>query len=207
MKRWVFSKESVEFGRAVNLIDAIFGFSLTLLVTSLDVPPAAAWVSLSALMDTGLGEQLLAFVISFVVVVGFWLANHQVLASFQALDGATVRVCIYLVGLVIFIPFATKAISDPDPANHPLPTALYAGNVAAITLVTVALILVGRARGLADRKPPVPGLIAHSLVVAAVFLISVPIAYRFGPDTAKWSWLSLVVLNPLLDFAVKRFAR
>lgn len=61
--------------------------------------------------------------ISFVVVVGFWLANHQVLASFQALDGATVRVCIYLVGLVIFIPFATKAISDPDPANHPLPTA------------------------------------------------------------------------------------
>lgn len=44
-------------------------------------------------------------------------------------------------------------------------------------------------------------------MVAAVFLISVPIAYRFGPDTAKWSWLSLVVLNPLLDFAVKRFAR
>lgn len=202
--RWVFQRESVEFGRAVNLVDAIFGFSLTLLVTSLEVPPAAAWVSVSALMDTGLGDQLMAFVISFVVVVGFWLANHQVLSSFQALDGTTVRVCIYLVGLVIFIPFATKAISDPDPANLPLPTALYAANVAAITLVTVALILVGRTRGLADRTPPVPGLIAHSLVVAAVFLISIPIAYRFGPDAAKWSWLSLVVVNPLVGLASVR---
>ncbi len=202
--RWTFDRETVEFGRALNLIDAIFGFSLTLLVTSLEVPPAAAWVSPSALLATGLGDQLMAFVISFVVVVGFWLANHQVIASFKALDGATVRVCIYLAGLVIFVPFTTKAISDPDPANLPLPTALYAANVAAIVLVTVALILVGRSRGLADPHPAVPGLITHSLMVAAVFLLSIPIAYRFGPDNAKWSWLSLVVLSPALEFVSKR---
>lgn len=202
--RWSFARDSIEFGRAVNLIDAIFGFSLTLLVTTLEVPPAAAWVSLSALLDTGLGDQLLAFVISFVVIVGFWLANHQVLSSFNALDSATVRVCLYLVGLVIFIPFATKAISDPDPANLPLPTALYAANVAAIVLATVALILVGRRRGLTDATPRVPGLIAHSLAVALVFLASIPIAYRFGPDAAKWSWLSLLVINPLLGLTARR---
>ena len=50
------------------------------------------------------------------------------------------------------------------------------------------------ARGLADATLPVPGLISHSLMVAAVFLISIPIAYRFGPDPAKWSWLSLLVV-------------
>ena len=202
--RWVFARDSVEFGRAVNLIDAIFGFSLTLLVTTLEVPPAESWVSVQALLSTGLGDQLMAFVISFVVVVGFWLANHQVLSSFNALDGATVRVCIYLVGMVIFIPFTTKAISDPDPASHPLPTALYAANVAAIVLATVALIVVGRRRGLTDATPRIPGLIAHSLAVAAVFLISIPIAYRLGPDSAKWSWLSLVVVSPLVDVAMRR---
>lgn len=194
--RWVFGRDTVEFGRAINLIDAIFGFSLTLLVTSLEVPPAPAWVSVRALLGTGLGDQLMAFVISFVVVVGFWVTNHQVLSSFRALDSATVRICIYLVGLVIFVPFTTKAISDPDPADLPLPTAIYAANVAAIVLVTVALILVGRARGLADRRLPVPGLISHGLAVAAVFLISVPVAYRYGPDTAKWTWLSLIVISP-----------
>lgn len=196
--RWTFPRDSIEFVRAVNLIDAIFGFSLTLLVTGLQVPPATAWVSLRALLSTGLGDQLMAFAISFVVVVGFWVANHQLLASFHALDGPTMRLCIYLVGLVIFIPFATKAISEPDPADLPLPTALYAANVAAIVLVTVALILVGRHRGLADRVSPVPGLIPHSLAVAAVFLISIPIAYRYGPNAARWSWLSLLVLNTLV---------
>lgn len=202
--RWVFQRDSMEFGRALNLIDAIFGFSLTLLVTTLDVPPVADWENLSTLLGGGFGDQLLAFLISFAVVVGFWLTNHQVLSSFRALDGATVRVCIYLVGLVIFIPFTTKAISDPDPAHLPLPTAVYAANVAAIVLVTVALVLVGRRRGLTDRPLPVPGLITHSLVVAAVFLASIPIAYRFGPDNAKWSWLSLLVISPAVGFLVSR---
>ncbi len=202
--RWAFQRDSMEFGRALNLIDAIFGFSLTLLVTTLDVPPVADWENLSTLLGGGFGDQLLAFLISFVVVVGFWLTNHQVLSSFRALDGATVRVCIYLVGLVIFIPFTTKAISDPDPAHLPLPTAVYAANVAAIVLVTVALVLVGRRRGLTDGTLPVPGLIAHSLVVAGVFLASIPIAYRFGPDNAKWSWLSLLVISPAVGFFASR---
>jgi uncharacterized membrane protein len=205
--RWTFGRDTVEFGRAINLIDAIFGFSLTLLVTTLEVPPAPAWTSLPALMGTGLGDQLFAFGISFLVVVGFWLTNHQVLSSFRALDGATVRVCIYMVGLVIFVPFTTKAMSAPDPAALPLPTALYAANLAAITLVTVALILVGRFRGLADAHPRETGIIAHSLMVAAVFGVSIPLAYRFGPDTARYSWLSLLVLSPAVDVLFRRRIR
>lgn len=202
--RWVFLRDTVEFGRAVNMMDAIFGFSLTLLVTTLEVPPAEAWVSPRALLDTGLGDQLLGFIISFVVVVGFWINNHQALSSFRALDAPTVRICIYLVGLVIFVPFTTKVISGPNPQNLPLPTAVYAANVAAIVLVTVALIVVGRARGLSDRTPQSSGLIAHSVAVGAVFLASIPIAYRFGPNVAMWSWLSLVVITPAVGLAVAR---
>ncbi|MGI9125660.1 MAG: TMEM175 family protein [Mycobacterium sp.] len=175
-ERGVFQRDTVEFGRALNLIDAIFGFSLTLLVTTLDVPPAESWKSISAVLSTGLGDQLLAFVISFVVVVGFWVSNHQMLSSFRALDSERL----------------------------PLPTAVYAANVAAIVLLSVVLVLVGRRRGLADPSRPVNGLMIHSLAVAAVFLISIPVAYRFGPDNAKWCWLSLVVISPALDLIVKR---
>jgi uncharacterized membrane protein len=206
--RWVFDRDTVEFGRAINLIDAIFGFTLTLLVTNLQVPPANAWVSVKALLSTGLGDQLLSFLISFVVVVGFWVTNHQALGSFRALDSPTVRICLYLVCLVIFVPFTTKAISDkitsPDQANLPLPTALYAANIAAIVLATVALILVGRARGLAGPELPVPGMIAHSLAVAIVFLLSIPIAYRFGPDVARRTWFSLLVVSPAVSFLARR---
>jgi hypothetical protein len=110
----VYERGTAEFDRALAFVDAIFGFSVTLLVTTLDVPPAAAWQNLSSLLDSGLGDQLLSFVISFAVVAGFWRSNHQLIRTFHALDAATVRVLVYLVALVVFVPFTTKAISDPN---------------------------------------------------------------------------------------------
>ena len=202
--QWFFERESVEFIRVMTLVDAIFGFCLTLLIAALEVPPAPEWKNLHTLLSTGLGDQLTAFFISFLVIASMWVLNHQVLSFFHALDGPTVRICIYLLALVIFIPFTTKAVSAPDPFKYPLPTAVFAVNVAAIALVTVLLMTVGRARGLTDNPLPKPGMAAHSLVVAAVFLISIPVAYRFGPNTAQWSWLSLVVLSPLVGFLVRR---
>jgi uncharacterized membrane protein len=38
---WFFERESVEFIRTMTLMDAIFGFALTLLVVDLEVPPPA----------------------------------------------------------------------------------------------------------------------------------------------------------------------
>ena len=204
----VYERGTAEFDRALNFVDAIFGFSVTLLVTTLDVPPAKAWQSLGSLLDSGLGDQLLAFVISFAVVAGFWRSNHQLSRTFHGLDAPTVRVLLYLVALVVFIPFTTKAISDPNPAHLPLPTALYAANVAAVVLVSVVLTIVARSRGLTDTADePLFDQIAGPLLVAAMFLISIPVAYRFGPGNAKWCWLALIALSPLLGLALKLRAR
>ena len=200
----VFARDTTEFDRALNFVDAIFGFSVTLLVTTLEVPPAEAWKSPSALLSTGLGDQLTAFAISFAVVAGFWRTNHRIISTFQALDTATLRMLIYLVAFVIFIPFTTKAISDPDPADLPLPTAVYATNVAIVVLLSVALVIVAKMRGLSDDRDTLASQIAGGLTVAVVFAASIPIAYRFGPDTAKWSWLSLLVLSPAASWIARR---
>ena len=199
-----FPRDSTEFDRSLNFVDAIFGFSATLLVTTLDVPPAESWRSLGALFGSGLGDQLVAFAISFAVITGFWRTNHRVIAGFRALDPVTLRMLLYLVALIVFLPFTTKAISDSDAAGLPLPTALYAANVAAAVLMSVLLIAVGRARGLTDSDVPLAQEIAGGLTVAVVFLASIPVAYRFGPDNAKWFWLSLLVLGPLVNVTVKR---
>lgn len=201
-----FARDTAEFDRSLNFVDAIFGFSATLLVTTLEVPPAADWESLGTLLGGGLGDQLIAFAISFAVIAGFWRTNHRVISTFRALDPVTLRILLYLVALVIFIPFTTKAISDPDPADYPLPTALYAANVAAVVLMTMLLVLVGRWRGLTDDSTPLSQQISGSVVVAAVFLASIPVAYRFGPDNAKWCWLALLVISPLADLIVKRLS-
>lgn len=189
----VFLRDTTEFNRALSFIDAIFGFSLTLLVTTLQVPPAEAWTSLDSLLRSGLGPQLLAFVISFVVVAGFWRTNHRVISTMRGLDAVTLRLCLYLVAMVVFIPFTTKAISEPNPAGLPLPTAVYAANVAVAVLLSVGLVAAARARGLSRDERPLLQQIAGGLIVAAVFLISIPVAYRFGPTIAKYCWLSLLV--------------
>lgn len=200
----VFARDSAEFNRALAFVDAIFGFSVTLLVTTLQVPPSEAWQSLAALLGTGLGDQLMAFAISFAVVAGFWRTNHRVISTFSALDTATMRMLIYLVAFIIFIPFTTRAISDPDPAGLPLPTAVYAANVAVVVLLGVALIVVATMRRLTDERDTLLSQIAGGITVAVVFLASIPIAYRFGPDTAKWSWLSLLVLSPVVGWITRR---
>ena len=109
---------------------------------------------------------------------------------------------------MVFIPFTTKAISSPNPANLPLPTAVYAANVAAVVLVSIALTVVARRRGLTDdADEPLSRQLAGALLIVVVFLGSIPLAYRFGPDNAKWAWLALVVLGPLFGLAARLRAR
>ena len=201
----VFARDTSEFDRALNFIDAIFGFSITLLVTNLDIPSGQAWQSVSALLGGAVGDQLQGFAISFVVIAGFWRLNHRVISGFGALDSATILLCIFLVGFVIFIPFTTQGISDSRSSNLPLPTALYAVNVAVVVLATVLLVVLGRTRHLAEEEPaPVILQVAHQLAVAAVFLLSIPIAYLVSADVAKLSWLSLVVIGPVIDRLCRR---
>ena len=192
-----YPRDSIEFGRALAFIDAIFGFSITLLIAAVDVPPDGSWTSLHTLLASGLGTQLMAFGISFVVIAAFWRANHRAMAGFRALDAVTLRMSIVVAGLVVFIPFTTRAISSSD---LPLATALYATNIALVVVANAALVVVGRMRRLmTDTGEPLFAEIGRAMATATVFLASIPVAYLVDPGTAKLTWLSLVVVDPVVD--------
>jgi hypothetical protein len=97
--------DDLEFARAVTFFDAIFAFAVTLLITTVDDFSAEAWSSFQALKDTN-GPSLLAFAISFVVVVSFWRANHQEVTRFKALDGR-------IIAAFVFDHVATSQVSYP----------------------------------------------------------------------------------------------
>ena len=108
------TRDDLEFARAVTFFDAIFAFSVTLLITTVDDFTPAAWSSLDALKEAN-GPGLFAFAISFVVVVSFWRANHQEVTGFTALDGRVLLLnCMVMFGVVL-IPFATEALGKLDP--------------------------------------------------------------------------------------------
>ncbi len=198
-KRW-FDREGTEFGRGIGFFDAIYGFAITLLIANLDLPPAEAWVSIEALLGSGLGDQLLAFGISFVVIAVFWKANANLMSRFRGIDSPVIVANLLSAGLVVMLPFTTQGISEAGLSDLPLPTALYAVNVALVIVAGQLVFEVGAARGLLADPSPARVRWAwrvDALAQVAVFAVSIPVAYLAGADWGRATWIALAVVSPL----------
>lgn len=207
MRRRGFEREGAEFGRGLGFFDAIYGFAITLLIVNVEPPPAEAWSSLSALLDHGLGTNLLGFAISFVVIAAFWRRNTELLSRFSAIDQAVITANLVAAGLIVLVPFTTEGISEFS--DYPLAVALYACNVALVILVQQVMLEIGRAKGLLIRTPSRAATRADridALAKVAVFLVSIPVAYLTRPGWGMLTWLLLLVLGPILGNRSLRIA-
>lgn len=199
--------ESPAFARGVSLFDAVYGFAMTLLIANVDPPPAEAWRSVSTLLSSHAGAQLLGFGLSFVVIAVIWRSNVTLMRRLSGIDGPVTALNLLASGLVILIAFTTQGISDAESTGLPLPTALYALNIAAVSLTQMTMYQVARARGLeqprrSDRQTRRE--IVGAIVTPAVFLISVPVAMFVDADIAKLTWVSLLILNPVASLLLRR---
>ncbi|GAA2014954.1 TMEM175 family protein [Microbacterium ulmi] len=194
------STTSFVFGRQVSFFDAVYGFAATLLISNVDAPPASAWRSLDALIASGAGTQLVGFILSFTVIVVLWRVNVRLTRRLRGLDGVTVVANLVAAASVVLIAFTTQGVSDPASADLPLPTALYAANIALAALCQSAFYQVGRARGLERRSTDARSNLwelVGAAVTPVVFLISIPVAFSVGTTAAKLTWASLLVLSPI----------
>jgi len=195
-----YERDTVEFARAVAFFDAVYAIALTLLVVNIDPPEAADWVSLDALLSSGLGWQLLGFAISFAVIAVFWRVNHRIVAVFTALTSGTIVANLIAIAFVVLIPFSTQGISDADTADEPLAVAIYAVDTSLAVLAQTAMFAVARHdRVLRDPLPPRADRVKliDTLTTPVVFLASIPIAYAFGADWGRYTWATLLIIGPL----------
>jgi uncharacterized membrane protein len=194
-----YSRDASEFDRVIAFVDATFAVALTLLITTLEVDDKpSSFTSLSALADAA-GPQFIAFVIAFAVIAYYWLLNHRMVATFVAIDTPTIVAHLFLIALIVLLPFSTASVGDPDVADLPLPTVLMAVNIAAVTALHTMVWVVARRGGLLDHTPSAGEWrerMIDGLAPAAVFLASVPVAYLVSPGVARLSWLSLLAINP-----------
>lgn len=205
-----YSRDVAEFDRAIAFVDGTFAVALTLLITTLDIgDKRSAFVSLSAFAGA-VGPQFVAFLIAFAVIAGYWLLHHRMVASFVALDTRTIVVNLFLVAAVVLLPFSTDSVGDPGVADLALPTVLMAVNIAVVSsLYTVVWVTAARRR-LLDHTPGAAEsreMVINSLAPAVVFLLSVPLAWFVSPGLARLSWLSLVVVNPVVGTLTARARR
>lgn len=195
-----YQRDEDEFGRAVGFFDATYALALTLLVTTLDVGDSRAnWIDLGAL-ENAVGSQFVAFLISFGVIAIFWLHNHRLLSQFASIDLPLIVLNLVLVGTIVLLPFTTEALGGGNVNDLPLPTVVYAANIAAASILNAVVYETARRRGLLREAPDRQTARANvlgALGPAAVFLCSIPIAYLASAEAARWFWLSIVVVGPL----------
>ncbi len=159
-----FEHDDSEFDRAIGFVDATYALALTLLVTTLDIDDLpSAWSSPGSLFDA-VGARFIAFAIAFAVIANYWVVHHRRIASFAAIDYATITANLFLIGAIVLLPFSTQSVGDPSVDELALPGAVMAVNVAAVSILHATVFRMGvrRACSRGRGRPTRSGAISSS---------------------------------------------
>jgi TMEM175 potassium channel family protein len=184
----------VGYERTVAFSDGVFAIAITLLVLGIEVPHVPGSDLAAAIR--ALGPSILSYFIGFAVVGLFWIGHHRFFNEVRAFDNRIVVLNLAYLSLIAVMPFTTGLLGNYG--ERPVAVALYAANVAATSLAEAAMTVLALRDGLLVATPRKRrGHLIMGLLVPLVFCVSIPIAY-IDTDAAKWSWLSLAVIPPVL---------
>jgi uncharacterized membrane protein len=185
--------------------DAVFGFAITLLVVSLEVP--ASFDDLMRVM-----RGLPVFAITFAILLMMWQEHHRLFKQFPADDGLT----IWLNGALLFVvvsyiyplKFLFTGIVGPDGRRfgqgafirlEQMSTLMivYGVGFAAIFLLFAAMYW-RAARRVTDplQRHDARVLIGHSFVYVSVAVVSMVLALFGGAYASAWSGVAYGLVGP-----------
>ena len=193
-------------GRMFAIVDAVVAIAMTIILLDIRIP--------AGLDDEPLREalhavvpQLSAFALSVAVIAWFWRSHHVVMQHAARIDTALLWLNFAFLGLVSLIPFPTSVLDDyPDDEIGPV---LYAVVIAAAAFVQ-ALIWLHLTRPRGPAVAPISGevrlrLLVTPLIVAFVFLGSVPVAF-WSPRAAILVWVAIPILSLTAMVVLRRRA-
>lgn len=183
--------------RLIAFTDAVMAVAITLLVLDLKLPEALTDGDLYVAIPD-LSHALWCYVLSFIVIGLLWMAHHNQFAYIRRVDGVLLWLNLFFLMAVALIPFTTSVMSDHRTA---LPTMMYAAVLMAIALLLAAIwgYACRHPELIPDNVTPVmrrQGVI-DPLFVAAVFALSIGVAYAYGSSAGQWTWLLAAVAGPV----------
>jgi uncharacterized membrane protein len=197
----------VEFISAERLIffsDAVAAIAMTLLAFTLKVPGGS---SDPAILHGLLADRLsyLEFLISFVVIGGHWRLHHRLFRYVDRLDSRIITLNMVWLLMIVIIPFATRLLSGRG--GFGVRFSVYA--IVQILTVLVFLLISRHLRGGELLRPTAPPPAAWDddaslLTVAAMFAISIPVA--FVPGWGQWAFVFWVASTPAARAVRRRLA-
>jgi uncharacterized membrane protein len=100
--------------RLEALVDGIFAFAMTLLVTGLVIPrfsktEAEARLALSI---AEMRSELISFLVAFFVLASFWQMHNRQFHYVRKVDSGVMRITLFILTCVILMPFTTNISGD-----------------------------------------------------------------------------------------------
>jgi uncharacterized membrane protein len=185
--------------RLEGLTDAVFAFAMTLLVINIELPQGLHLRTDRELLHAlwGLSDTFTAYLITFIVLVGFWFGRARVMAGEPELASPAYSwaTLLHLLGIT-FLPFSMLTVSRYDVATA---VCIYAGN-----MILLAVTALATAR-LAERDSGSPH-IANGRVELGILIVSAllsMVASLYSPDDAMLLYL-LNLATPLVKRIVYR---
>lgn len=188
------TENEIEFSRIVAFSDGVFAIAITLLVLNLGVPEHIRHDDLwQVLRDQG--QDLFAYALSFAVIGRFWVVHHRFFGDVTGFDGRLIALNLFYLAWIVLIPFSSQVLGDH--AGDEAAVIVYAVNLIGVLLSGVLMFADARRAGLSrvSAEEAREGQ-RTALVVAAVFLISIPVAL-FDPHLAPYCWIALFIAPAL----------
>lgn len=179
----------MDTGRVLALSDGVFAIAATLLVLDLRLPENTSAEQLPEKLHE-LIPAVGGYGLSYLLIGLLWLGHHRQFREFSQISPRVARLNLMFLGTVSVLPFITSLLRY-DTA---IAVQLYAGLIAVIFLLQVAMGLVAQWHGHHVDAVSARRHMIRTLVTAAVFMLSIPVALipGSGPALAKYFWLLLV---------------
>jgi uncharacterized membrane protein len=177
-------------GRTLALSDGVFAIAMTLLVLAIHDPDPKPGQSLGDALLDHKGE-LVSWLWSFAVLISLWTRHRALLAKMTGLDGRLIRLNLWFLGGVAFVPYPTNVMAKFG--GHPAAIALYAGTLALVSTLLSLMTLLARRRGYLPPGAKGPPWWA----APAIMLVTIPLSLLVG-SAAFLLWFALPwVIRPL----------
>jgi uncharacterized membrane protein len=185
--------------RIEALVDGIFAVAMTLLVIELRLPEHLH-VASDGELRSALAQLIPTFcswLVSFMVLAIFWLANHRLFSYLRHVDGALIGFTILMLGGVCLLPFAS-AINSQYASQ--LAQLIYASTMILIgfgsLLVANHIYRHPQLCGHAMDKDSYRGVCVRTGGVILITALTVPLAGQY-PGLANTAFLLLFALRPM----------
>ncbi|OPY86020.1 MAG: hypothetical protein A4E71_01798 [Smithella sp. PtaU1.Bin162] len=115
--------------RLEALVDGIFAFAMTLLVTGLVIPHLSkteAKVKLAPIL-AGMQSEFISFIVAFFVLASFWRIHNRQYHYIRIIDSVVMRITLFTLIFVVLMPFTTNLSGDYSDVQ--LAVCLFHGNM------------------------------------------------------------------------------